>query len=95
MDILESLMQRPGMPKESLLRDMIEDCEIDLKDLLHVEKLTDEHRSILKELVLIKINHDGVEGIASESYSGHSTTYLDDLPKTLRRKINSKRKLPR
>lgn len=28
-------------------------------------------------------------------HSGNATTYLDDLPKSLRRKINSKRRLPR
>lgn len=93
--ILESLLFREGMPNELLLDDMLTDCEADLKDMLHVEALTEEHASILKELVLIKVNNDGTEGIQSESHSGNSTTYLDDLPKSLKRKINAKRRLPR
>lgn len=93
--ILESLLLREGMPGEEILKDMISDCEQDLKDLLHVEELEECHKSLLKELVLLKVNRDGAEGIQGESHSGNSTTYLDDLPKALRRKINSKRRLPR
>lgn len=93
--IINSLLLREGMPKEELLADMIEDCERDLKDMLHIEELDESHASILKEMVLIRINHDGTEGIASESHSGVSTTYLDDLPKSLIRKIHAKRRLKR
>lgn len=93
--ILEILLLRQGMPEKELLEDMLTDCEMDLKDMLHVDALTEEHTSMLKELVLIKVNHDGVEGIQSESHSGNSTTYMDDIPASLRRKINAKRKLAR
>lgn len=93
--VLESLLKRQGMPNGVILKEMIADCGQDLKDMLHIDTLTEEHNSILKDLVLIRINHDGAEGIASESHSGNATTYLDDLPKSLRRKINSKRRLPR
>ena len=93
--ILGSLLLREGMPEESLLFDMISDCELDLKDILHIEELEEKHSSVLKELVLIKVNHDGVEGLQSESRSGNTTSYLDDLPKALRRKINAMRRLPR
>lgn len=94
-DILNALKLRPGMPKDEVLQDMIQDCTSDLKDMLHLPALGKEHESILKELVLVKVNHSGVEGISSEGFSGVSTTYLDDLPKSLRRKIAAKRKLPR
>lgn len=93
--ILESLLLREGMPDERLLDDMLKDCETDLQDMLHVDELSEEHSSILKEMVLIKVNHDGVDGIQSESHSGNSTTYMDDIPKSLKRKIHAKRRLPR
>lgn len=95
MVVLETLKLRKGMPDDAVLEDMIADCTQDLKDMLHIEQLTTDCDSILKELVLIKINHDGTEGIASESHSGVSTSYLDDLPKSLRKRINAKRRLPR
>lgn len=95
MDIKEKLKLRPGMPDDALLKDLIEDCSQDLKDLLHTDILTEADDSILKELVLIRVNYNRVEGIASESFGGVSTSYLDDLPKSLRRKINARRRLPR
>lgn len=93
--ILSLLSQKEGMPEESLLRDALEDCIEDLKELLHVNELGEEHSSILKELVIIKINREGTEGIQSENFNGVSTTYLEDLPKSLMRKIRAKRRLPR
>ena len=83
------------MPGRELLSDMLEDCEADLKDMLHIEEVGEEHASILKELVLIKVNHDGADGIQSESHSGSSTTYLDDIPRSLKRRIYGKRKMVR
>lgn len=93
--ILNYLSLKEGMPEEVLLRDALEDCIEDLKGLLHVDELGEEHSSILKELVMIKINREGTEGIQSENFNGISTTYLDDLPKAFMRKIRAKRRLPR
>ena len=93
-DIKDSLKLRPGMPDDALLEDMIADCSQDLMDMLHADELTDEHASMLKELVLIKINHDGADGLASEGHGSVSTSYLDDLPASLMRRIRARRKLP-
>lgn len=95
MDILDSLKKRPGMPDDEMLQDIIADCTQDLKGMLHVDNLGEEHGSLLKELVTIKVNCDGAEGIQSESHGGVSTTYIDDLPKSLKRKICAMRRLPR
>lgn len=62
--ILASLSQREGMPQGTVLEDILEDCMEDLKELLHVEELKDEHSSILKELVIIKGNREGTEGMS-------------------------------
>ncbi|WP_411329275.1 phage head-tail connector protein [Blautia hansenii] len=93
--ILNSLSQREGIPNEEILENILEDCMEDLRELLHVEKLEDEHSSILKEMVFIKVNREGTEGIQSENFNGVSATYLEDLPKSLMRKIRAKRKMPR
>lgn len=58
--------------------------------------LPDEIAPAVKELVLIRFNRDGAEGISSESQSsGGSTTYSDALPDHVRRIIRKYRKLPR
>ena len=58
--------------------------------------LPDEIAPAVKELVLIRFNRDGAEGISSESQSsGGSTSYSDMLPDSVRRIIRKYRKLPR
>lgn len=97
--ILKSISLRPGMiGKEALLKDMISDSVIEMKNYLNYaenEDLPKECVPAVKQLVLIKYNQDGVEGIQSEGNSGVSTSYLTDLPPTVMKQIRHFRKLPR
>lgn len=99
-EILNKILLRPGVPdNKELLQDMIHDCIEEIRDAINYKE-EDEFPSslygIVKELVLEKINRDGVQGIQSESHSsGGSTTYLDDIPKSIKRQIYRKRRLKR
>lgn len=98
-EILESLLLRKGMEDEMLLIDMIRDSMAELRAMLNYEAdedLPEECSSVVKELVLIRYNRDGTEGIVSESQSsGGSTTYTDQLPDRVKRIIRRHRRLPR
>lgn len=99
-DILKSLLKRPGMnDKEDLLKDLIADSISEMKDNLNYDReedLPDSCDLAVKDLTLYKFNLDGVEGIVSESRSsGGSTTYSDDLPKSVKRAIRRHRRLRR
>ncbi len=97
--ILQSLLVRQGMGDKELLLDMIRDSISDMKNYLNYkddEELPDGCIPAVKELVLVRYNQDGVEGIASESQSsGGSTTYVDKLPGKVKRTIRRYRRLPR
>lgn len=99
--ILNSILLRPGMSDQDvdLLNDMIDDAILDIKSYLNyasTNDLPDEIAPAVKELVLIRFNRDGAEGISSESQSsGGSTSYSDMLPDSVRRIIRKYRKLPR
>lgn len=99
--ILNSILLRPGMSDQDvdLLNDMIDDAILDIKSYLNyasTNDLPDEIAPAVKELVLIRFNRDGAEGISSESQSsGGSTTYSDAFPDSVRRIIRKYRKLPR
>ena len=99
--ILNSILLRPGMSDQDvdLLDDMIDDALLDIKSYLNyasTNDLPDEIAPAVKELVLIRFNRDGAEGISSESQSsGGSTSYSDMLPDSVRRIIRKYRKLPR
>lgn len=98
--ILEGLLKRPGLEdKETVLVDMIQDSMIEMRTLLNYkdgEELPEGCIPAIKELVLVRYNQDGVEGISSESQSsGGSTTYLESLPKTVRQAVRRYRRFRR
>lgn len=99
--VLKSILLRPGMSEQNidLLDDLIDDALLDIKSYLNyasTNDLPEEIAPAVKELVLIRFNRDGAEGIYSESQSsGGSTTYSDALPDHVRRIIRKYRKLPR
>lgn len=97
--ILESLLKRPGLQdQKDLLSDMIQDSISDMRTMLNYdenEELPEGCILAVKELVLVRYNQDGVEGISSESQSsGGSTTYMDALPDRVKRTIRKYRRLP-
>lgn len=97
--ILESLLKRLGLQdQKDVLSDMIHDCISDMRLMLNYEEseeLPEGCIPAVKELVLIRYNQDGVEGISSESQSsGGSTTYMDALPDQVKRAVRKYRRLP-
>lgn len=97
--ILESLLKRPGLQdQKDLLPDMIQDSISDMRTMLNYdenEELPEGCIPAVKELVLVRYNQDGVEGISSESQSsGGSTTYMDALPDQVKRTIRKYRRMP-
>jgi hypothetical protein len=48
---------------------------------------------IAKQITVIKLHRTGSEGIASQSYSGVSESFLNGLPTDMQAIINGKRKL--
>lgn len=98
-EILKSLMLRQGISDETLVRDLIQDCISDMRSYLNYkdgEELPDGCIPAVKEMVLIRYNHDGVEGIASESQSsGGNTVYMDNLPDKVGRTIRRYRRFKR
>ena len=46
-----------------------------------------------QEIAVIKLNRFGTEGLASQSYSGVSESYIDGYPAHIKATLNRKRKL--
>lgn len=64
--------------------------EIVKAELINICKLTAydiELDSILAEMVVIKLNKMGNEGIASANMNGISESYLDDYPLSITKKL--------
>jgi len=52
-----------------------------------------EMESLVEELVIIRYNKLGSEGLQSESYSGISQTFIQDIPEAIKSQLNKYRRL--
>lgn len=96
--LIQSLRLRPGIESvtDGLLKDFINDSIQDVKDYINYldeEELPLSCIGIVKELVIIKCNRLGAEGLLGQSASGISENYNDDIPKPLKKKLYGYRKL--
>ncbi|MBY0755027.1 phage head-tail connector protein [Clostridium sardiniense] len=76
-----------------VILDLIEESQFDILDYTNLSEMPEGLKGALIELVIIKCNKLGNEGISSESYSGVSQTFIRDWPKDLKRKIRKFKKL--
>lgn len=97
LDKIKARLNITDSSRDFLINDLIEDSKEDLKELTNNPNLKFDRKAegIVKELVVIKFNKLGAEGLSSESVNGHSQSFIDGLPKDLRTKILSMRKLRR
>ena len=100
--IQQSLLMRPDMiGREILIDDMIEDTISDVKGYLNYrddEELPMSCKSIVQELVVIKLNRMGSEGLQSESLGGSNAVnqaFINGIPNEIKSRIRRFRRLPR
>lgn len=100
--ILYSLMMRPDIQcTEMLLDDIIDDTISEVKGYLNYEdneELPSNCKSIVQELVVIKLNRIGSEGLQSESLGGSNAvnqTFINGIPNEIKSRIRKFRRLPR
>lgn len=93
--IIKEMISRPGYENinvASLYQDSIQDiCDFTHRSEEEINQLAIE--SVVKDLMAFRFNTLGVEGLKSEGYSGVSTSYDEDIPKRIRRKLISYRRL--
>lgn len=56
-------------------------------------ELDDDLQMCAERLAIIKLNRLNTEGLASQSYSGVSESYEDDIPADILRILNRKRRI--
>lgn len=98
-EILKSLKLRAGISNlnEDLLKDLISDSFNDIASYINLEEGKEMPKgciSIIKDLVVIKVNKLGSEGISSESHEGISQSFIEGIPSDIKLKLRRFRKLP-
>ena len=82
---IKIMLELTDSSKDLLLEMMVEDVTEYLEDL----GIKKPKESLIRRLVVLRFNALGSEGLSSESYKGISQNFLDDLPKDIKREINS------
>lgn len=78
--------------KDDVLQLLINVVTDEVKDYCNVDSV-DGMESVIIQMVIIKYNLIGHEGVASESYSGVSYTYEHDYPDSILSTLKKHRRL--
>lgn len=75
------------------LSEIIDDVTIEVLANTNQPILNAQLESAVISLSVVAVNRLGTEGLASEGYSGVSTSYLDDVPPRVASILNANRRL--
>lgn len=78
---------------DSLINLFIEDTTKEVKIYCNREDIDTELESVIRRIVIIKLNRMNSEGLSSQSYSGVSESFIDGYPQDIIAVLNRKRKL--
>ena len=97
--MIETLLERlkarlddvevPDIKLQAIVEDVTQEVLADTNQ----SKLNAQLESAVISLSVIAVNRLGTEGLASEGYSGVSTSYLDDVPPRVASILNANRRL--
>lgn len=78
---------------DDLINLFIDDTTKEVKIYCNREDIDIELESIIRKIVIIKLNRMNSEGLSSQSYSGVSESFIDGYPQDIIAVLNRKRKL--
>lgn len=78
---------------DELINLFIEDTITEVKVYCNREDIDTELESVIRRIVIIKLNRMNSEGLSSQSFSGVSESFIDGYPQDIVSILNRKRKL--
>ena len=82
-------VEAPDVKLQAIVEDVTQEVLADTNQ----SKLNAQLESAVISLSVVAVNRLGTEGLASEGYSGVSTSYLDDVPPRVASILNANRRL--
>lgn len=94
-NLLERLKERLDENElyDGKLQEIIDDVTLEVLADTNQSELNAQLESAVISLSVIAVNRLGTEGVASEGYSGVSTSYLDEVPPRVVSILNANRRL--
>lgn len=78
---------------DDLINLFIDDTTKEIKIYCNREDIDTELESVIRRIVIIKLNRMNSEGLSSQSFSGVSESFIDGYPQDIISVLNRKRKL--
>lgn len=78
---------------DDLINLFIDDTTKEIKIYCNREDIDTELESVIRRIVIIKLNRINSEGLSSQSFSGVSESFIDGYPQDIISVLNRKRKL--
>ena len=78
---------------DALINLFIEDTTKEVKIYCNREDIDTELESVIRKIVIIKLNRMNSEGLSSQAFSGVSESFIDGYPQDIIAILNRKRKL--
>lgn len=78
---------------DELINLFIDDTTKEVKIYCNREDIDTELESVIRRIVIIKLNRMNSEGLSSQSFSGVSESFIDGYPQDIVSILNRKRKL--
>ena len=78
---------------DELINLFIEDTTKEVKIYCNREDIDTELESVIRRIVIIKLNRMNSEGLSSQGFSGVSESFIDGYPQDIIAILNRKRKL--
>lgn len=91
LEILQALIGRTD--KNTILNYLVSQAQTDFKTYCNRDDVPEAAQNIIIQMVVVKYNRLGAEGLASESFSGVSNNYIDGYPANIIAALNNYRKL--
>ena len=91
MDILEQIKILSGNTNEALISLLIDKTKIEISDYTKIsfDESNTSMVNVLTDIVVIKLNRFGTEGLSSQSYSGVSESYINEYPQSIIKQLDS------
>jgi hypothetical protein len=78
---------------DALIELRYKQAKLEVENYCNRKELDLELEMIAEEIAVIKLNRTGSEGLASQSYSGVSESYVNGYPEHITRILNARRRI--
>lgn len=94
LETIKVLLKLDGdTSKDTLINVLIEQAQSEFKDNCNRDDVPTAAVGVITEMVLVKYSKLGAEGLASQSFSGISDSFIDGYPANIIKALNRYRKV--